>query len=115
LVANDSDALWETLRKGLATRLPERTFHDWIEPCRAINFDGTTLLIQVTAVPLIATITKQGSSLSLGWSGGVPLYQVQTTTNLANPGWQNLGSPTSLTNLMLAPGNAGVFYRVQGQ
>jgi chromosomal replication initiator protein len=44
---NDSHALWETLRKGLATHLPERTFHDWIEPCKAINFDGTTLLIQV--------------------------------------------------------------------
>jgi len=44
---NDSHALWETLRKGLATHLPERTFHDWIEPCKAVNFDGTTLLIQV--------------------------------------------------------------------
>jgi len=44
---NDSQALWETLRKGLATHLPERTFHDWIEPCRPLGFDGTTLLIQV--------------------------------------------------------------------
>jgi chromosomal replication initiator protein len=43
----DSQALWDTLRKGLAQRLPERTFSDWIEPCSAINFDGTTLLIQV--------------------------------------------------------------------
>jgi chromosomal replication initiator protein len=43
----DAHALWETLRKGLASHLPDRTFHDWIEPCKAINFDGTTLLIQV--------------------------------------------------------------------
>jgi chromosomal replication initiator protein len=45
--SHDSQALWDTLRKGLASRLPERTFTDWIEPCHAINFDGTTLLIQV--------------------------------------------------------------------
>jgi chromosomal replication initiator protein len=44
---NDPQALWDTLRKGLAQRLPERTFGDWIEPCSAVNFDGTTLLIQV--------------------------------------------------------------------
>jgi len=47
MFTNDSQALWETLRKGLASRLPDRTFHDWIEPCKAINYDGTTLLIQV--------------------------------------------------------------------
>ncbi len=47
MTTNDPHALWETLRKGLANHLPERTFHDWIEPCKAINFDGTTLLIQV--------------------------------------------------------------------
>jgi hypothetical protein len=40
---------------------------------------------------------------------------VQTTTNLSNPGWQNFGSVTSTTNLMLSPSNAGVFYRILGQ
>lgn len=43
----DPHALWETLRKGLAAHLPERTFHDWIEPCKALSFDGTSLLLQV--------------------------------------------------------------------
>ena len=46
-MSHDPQTLWDTLRKGLAQRLPERTFSDWIEPCHAINFDGTTLLIQV--------------------------------------------------------------------
>ena len=46
-MSHDPQSLWETLRKGLAQRLPERTFIDWIEPCSALNFDGTTLLIQV--------------------------------------------------------------------
>jgi hypothetical protein len=76
---------------------------------------NATLYINVTAVPIFTTITKQGSNLLLFWSGGVPLYQVQTTTNLSNPGWQNFGSVTSTTNLMLSPSNAGVFYRILGQ
>jgi chromosomal replication initiator protein len=46
-MAHDPQSLWDTLRKGLAQRLPERTFSDWIEPCSAVSFDGTTLLIQV--------------------------------------------------------------------
>jgi len=28
------------------SRLPERTFQDWIDPCGALTFDGTTLWIQ---------------------------------------------------------------------
>src|SRR5208282_423311 len=46
-MSHDPQSLWDTLRKGLAQRLPERTFADWIEPCSALNFDGSTLLIQV--------------------------------------------------------------------
>jgi hypothetical protein len=71
--------------------------------------------VNVTAVPIVATMTKLGGNLLLGWSGGVPLYQVQTKTNLLNADWQNLGSPTSGTNLILSPGGTGVFYRIQGQ
>ena len=76
---------------------------------------SATLLINVTAIPIVATINQQGGNLLLGWSGGVPLYQVQSKTNLLNAGWQNLGSATSATNLLLSPSNAGVFYRIQGQ
>lgn len=86
---------------------------------RATDLDGlftnATLMINVTAVPIVGTISMQGLNLSLGWSGGVPPYQVQTTTNLASPVWQNVGGPTSATNLILAPGNLGVFYRIQGR
>jgi uncharacterized repeat protein (TIGR03803 family) len=76
---------------------------------------NANLFIDVTVVPMIATISKQGGNLLLGWSGGLPLYQVQTATNLVNPTWQNLGSPTTVTNLILSPGNPGVYYRIQGQ
>jgi hypothetical protein len=76
---------------------------------------NATLFINVTAVPIVETISWHGTNLLLGWSGGVALYQVQTTTNLAVPGWQNFGSPTSVTNLLFSPSNAGAFYRIQGR
>ena len=76
---------------------------------------NATMFINVTAVPVNLTLTKQGRNLLLGWTGGVPPYQVQSATTPTAPGWQNLGSPTSLTNLILSPSNAGVLYRVQSQ
>jgi hypothetical protein len=86
---------------------------------KALNPGGlstnATLLVNVTAVPMTMSITPQGGQLLLGWAGGVPPYQVLVSTNLAIPGWQNLGSVTSSTNLLFAPANAGAFYRVQGQ
>jgi len=42
----DPQALWETLRGNLQQRLPERTFQDWIQPCQALNVDGSGLWIQ---------------------------------------------------------------------
>ena len=83
------------------------------------DFDGlstnATLYINVTAVPIVETISMQGTNLLLDWAGGVAPYQVQTTTNLIIPNWQNVSSPTSATNLILSPNNAGAFYRIQGQ
>jgi hypothetical protein len=76
---------------------------------------NATLLINVTAVPVTLSITKQTGNLLLLWTGGVPPYTVQSATNLLASGWQNLGSPTSLTNWILVPSNAGMFYRIQSQ
>lgn len=44
--SSDPNALWETLRQGLSSKLPERTFQDWVEPCRALRLDANTLWIQ---------------------------------------------------------------------
>ena len=57
--ANDPQAIWDSIRKGLASRLPERTFQDWIEPCRAINFDGATLWIQTSSPSARVWIEQQ--------------------------------------------------------
>ena len=81
------------------------------------DFDGlstnATLSINVVAVPIVETIAWSGSNLMLGWSGGVPPYQLLSTTNLIK--WQNVGTATAATNLLVPPSNVGTFYRVQGQ
>jgi hypothetical protein len=77
--------------------------------------NSASLFIDVLAAPIMARISVQKTNLLLGWTGGAAPYQVQTTTNLAIPGWQNLGSPTSGTNQLLSPSNAASFYRIQGQ
>ena len=59
MASEDPQALWETLRKGLSTRLPERTFQDWIEPCRALTFDGTMLWIQTPSTSARVWIEQQ--------------------------------------------------------
>jgi hypothetical protein len=66
--------------------------------------------------PLItAAVAWQGTNLLLSWSGSATTYQVQMTTNLLTPNWQNLAGPLSATNLLFAPSNDAAFYRILGQ
>ncbi|MDP2877509.1 MAG: chromosomal replication initiator protein DnaA [Holophaga sp.] len=57
--ANDPQMIWDSLRKGLAAKLPERTFQDWIAPCQATNFDGSTLWIQTPSASARVWIEQQ--------------------------------------------------------
>jgi uncharacterized repeat protein (TIGR03803 family) len=77
--------------------------------------NSATLLINVTAVPLTLNLARQTGNLSLDWAGGVPPYQLQSSTNPAGSSWQNVGGATSTTNMLIVPTNARSFYRVQGQ
>ena len=43
----------------MSSRLPERTFQDWIEPCRALTFDGTMLWIQTPSTSARVWIEQQ--------------------------------------------------------
>ena len=65
--------------------------------------------------PIISTISLQAGNLLLSWSGGNPPYQVQATTDVGNPNWQNVGGPTSSNSLSIAPTNDVTFYRIGGQ
>ena len=79
-------------------------------------FSNATLNVTVRAAPAIVLgLTRQDPDLFLSWSGGIAPYQVQSTTNLADSIWENLGSPISGFNLLLTPSNAAGFYRVLGQ
>jgi hypothetical protein len=65
--------------------------------------------------PITATISPQGANLLLSWTGGIPPYQVQVTSNLPPAIWENFGSATGSTSLLLAPTNDAAFYRILGQ
>ncbi|HEY4416510.1 MAG TPA: protease pro-enzyme activation domain-containing protein [Verrucomicrobiae bacterium] len=77
---------------------------------------NATLTIIVTAAPaMVSGLTVQGGTLQLNWSGGIAPYQVQSTTNLANPNWQNVGGPVNTGTLSITPTNSGMYYRIVGQ
>jgi len=79
-------------------------------------FSNATMNVTVSAAQAIVLgITQQDPNLFLSWSGGIAPYQVQSTTNLADPVWEDVGGTTSGFNLLLTPSNAAGFYRVFGQ
>ena len=81
-----------------------------------LSTDGALNLTVTAAPPVVSTLSFQGGTLQLNWSGGISPYQVQMTTNLANPDWQNIGGPvTGSTTLSITPSNAATFYRITGQ
>ena len=52
------------------------------------------------------------NSVALNWTGPAGNFQVQGTSNLVTPNWQNLGSPTTNRALNVGQSNAANFYRV---
>jgi hypothetical protein len=77
--------------------------------------DGTLNITVTAAPPVVSTMSFQGGALQLNWSGGVSPYQIQMTTNLANPDWQNVGGTMTGGTLSITPSNAATFYRIIGQ
>jgi len=65
--------------------------------------------------PITALVSLQGTDLLLEWTGGLAPYQVQATTNLANPVWQSIGGVLTTNRLLLLPTNDAAFYRILGQ
>jgi hypothetical protein len=74
-----------------------------------------TMNLSVAPAPsIVLGGVPQGTNLLLTWSGGVAPYQVWQATDLSNPIWQNLGSPTGGTSLSVPATNWAAFYRVSG-
>ena len=77
---------------------------------------SATMRIVVVPAPLLASLSvSQGTNVQLSWSGGLPPYQVLMASDLLNPPWQNVGSPTTNTTLLLTPTNAAAFYRIHSR
>lgn len=77
---------------------------------------STTLQIAVIAAPpILLGFGRQGDALLLNWTGGIPPYQVQWTTNPAVFAWENLGAPVGTTSVAIFPTNAAALYRVYGR
>jgi hypothetical protein len=83
----------------------------------AISLDpvGLPLTSKLGAAPPIRPqISEEGGNVTLSWSGGIPPYEVQMTTDLSNPNWQVVGTVND-TNLLVTPSNSAAFYRIVGQ
>jgi len=77
--------------------------------------NATMLINVIPAPPIISAISFQNTTLLLTWTGGIPPYQVQMTTNLADPDWVNVGSPVDSDSMTINPTNDATFYQIYGQ
>ena len=59
------------------------------------------------------SITRDGQQLTLRWAGSATLYQVERTTTLTNPQWQDVGSPLSGQTYSSLMEGAAAFFRVK--
>jgi len=76
---------------------------------------ATMQLLVLPAPPIVLSTVLQGNDLLLTWAGGIAPYQMQITTNLLSPVWQDLGAPVSVNSLSVTPTNGTAFYRVYGR
>jgi YVTN family beta-propeller protein len=57
-------------------------------------------------------VAATSNALALNWTGPPGQFQLQGTSNLVNPNWQNLGGLTTNRSASVAKSNAANFYRV---
>jgi hypothetical protein len=69
-------------------------------------------------LPTIQSFSSENGQIQFSWNAVVNLaYQIQSTTNLTQSNWLNLGSPLTATNTLMtfvgsATGDAQRFYRI---
>ena len=82
----------------------------------AFGLDDVT--VQTVPGPVLNSAVVSSGNIAFSWSAFLNVsYQIQSTTNLSNSGWTNLGSPilatNNVVNVSLPMGNAPEqFYRV---
>lgn len=75
-----------------------------------------TLNINVLSAPtIISSITNNSTNFILNWTGGIAPFQVQMTTNLADPNWMVIGDSINSNTFIIVPSDPAEFYRIMGQ
>lgn len=80
---------------------------------------SSNAVLTVLVPPTISAWSSSGGACSMSWTAQSNFtYQLQFTTNLVAPVWQNLGDPITATNGTVSASDAGAtdaqrFYRVQ--
>ena len=80
-----------------------------------LSATATVNLPVLAPPPITVAILVQGTNVLLSWNGGNPPFEVQWTTNLAAPNWQDLADSLTTNTLSFTPSNDAAFYRVVGQ
>jgi uncharacterized delta-60 repeat protein len=115
---------WSTL--GVGARVPGGWHLTGASPSagtvRAIGYvsggwDNASGYTVSSTLPVMGSIQlslgRNGSSVSLNWTGGPGTYQVQQTTNLTPPVvWQDVGGPMQSNSMSVPIGPDSLFLRV---
>lgn len=80
-----------------------------------LSSTATLYITVIAAPPIVSSITNTSTNLLLSWTGGIAPYDVQSTTNLSPPSWQDASGPISSNTFFLTPTNDLMFYRVGGE
>ena len=112
LRANAQLGLGDMIRQAVADHISQDlpTVTVWIynllgDPALRYNLTRNLAPLQIT------TFTTN----TIGWSGGLAPYQLETSTNLGNPaGWQPMGAPVIGNQEFLTNGGPVEYFRVRG-
>jgi subtilase family serine protease len=75
-----------------------------------------TLNLSVQPAPtIVSSITNNATNIVLNWTGGIAPFQVQASTNLADPGWLIVGDSISSNMFIIVPSEPVEFYRIMGR
>ncbi|HEX4263772.1 MAG TPA: putative Ig domain-containing protein [Verrucomicrobiae bacterium] len=100
----------------LPTDVGDDTFVVSVTDSGGLSNTATMDIVVSSGTQIISTLTSQpDGTLQLNWAGGTGPYQVQATTNLTTPDWQNVGDPVSGGSIFITPTNDTMFYRILEQ
>lgn len=71
--------------------------------------------VAIVSAPQITTISPEGNSLTINWSGGTGPYQLQHRDDFPGTGWTDMGAAISGNSTTITIGTGREFFRVLSQ